>query len=85
MLQDQVLLLLCAIQRGTPVALSRLSAIINWKSWNLPWQLPSPVETLKDPLRFAKRSKPWAGMMKNQAPERLSLDLYCANFLLMGQ
>jgi hypothetical protein len=85
LLQDQDLLLLCAIQRGILVALSRLSGIINWKSWNLPWPLPSPVETLKDPLPFAKRSKPWAGMMKNQAPERLVLGLYCANLLLIGQ
>jgi hypothetical protein len=85
LLQGQALLLLCAIQRGTLVALSRLSAIINWKSWSLPWLLLSPVETLKDPFRFAKRSKPWVVMMKNQAPERLGLDLYCANFLLMGQ
>jgi len=58
LLQGQALLLLYAIQRGTLVALSRLSAIINWKSWSLPWPLPSPVETLKDPLPFAKRSKP---------------------------
>jgi hypothetical protein len=85
LLQDQALLLLGAIQQGTPAAPSKLSAIINWKSWNLPWPLPSPVVTLKDPWPFAKRSKPWAVMMKNQAPERLGLDLYCANFLLMGQ
>ena len=85
LLQEQVLILLCAIQRGTPVALSRLSGIINWKSWSLPWPLPSPGETVKDPLPFAKRLKPWAVMMKNQAPERLVLGLYCANFLLMGQ
>jgi hypothetical protein len=58
LLQDQALLLLGAIQQGTPAAPSKLSAIINWKSWSLPWLSLSPVETLKDPLRFAKRSKP---------------------------
>jgi len=81
LLQDLALLLLGVIQQATPVAPSKLSAIINLKSWNLPWPLPSPVETLKGPWPFAKRSKPWVVMMKNQAPERLSLDLYCANFL----